>query len=153
MKSSRAKDLMSSPAITITPDSTVGEAVHLMMDKRVHCLPVVDSEERLVGIITNTDFSIRSGKLPTRNSHLFYVLGHLTSGEEIEGEFRDSSTRRIKEVMNTSVDSISEEASVGEIATMMLRHQVHHLPVVNNGKIVGIISPFDIMKLVLGSDE
>ena len=76
-----AKDLMTSPAITITPEATIKEAAQLMLDKRVHCLPVLNTNQRLVGIITNTDFSVHSGKLPTRNSNLFVVLGHLTSGK------------------------------------------------------------------------
>jgi CBS domain-containing protein len=80
---------------------------------------------------------------------LFYVLGHLTSGKEIESEFRDSSTRKVSEVMNSSVDSVRLEATVEEIATTMLRHQIHHLPVVNENEVIGIITPFDLMKLVL----
>lgn len=152
MPSVLAKDLMTSPAITINPEATIKEAVQLMLDKRVHCLPVLDTANRLIGIITNTDFSVHSGKLPTRNPNLFYVLGHLTSGKEIEGEFRDSSTRKVSEVMNSSVDSVPLEATVEEIATTMLRHQIHHLPVVNGNEVIGIITPFDLMKLVL-SDQ
>ena len=152
MPSVLAKDLMTSPAITINPEATIKEAVQLMLDKRVHGLPVLDTANRLIGIITNTDFSVHSGKLSTRNPNLFYVLGHLTSGKEIEGEFRDSSTRKVSEVMNSSVDSVQLEATVEEIATTMLRHQIHHLPVVNGNEVIGIITPFDLMKLVL-SDQ
>ena len=149
MTSVLAKDLMSSPAITITPEATIKDAVELMLDKKVHCLPVLDTAKRLIGIITNTDFSVHSGKLPTRSPNLFYVLGHLTSGKEIESEFRDTSTRKVSEVMNSSVDSVRLEATVEEIAATMLRHQIHHLPVVNENEVVGIITPFDLMKLVL----
>jgi CBS domain-containing protein len=151
MPSILAKDLMTSPAVTITPEATLKEAAQLMLGEKVHCLPVLDRAQRLVGIITDTDFSVHSGRPLTRNSNLYLVLGHLTSGGEIEGEFRNSSIRKISDVMNRTVDSVHQEATIEEIATTMLRHQVHHLPVVSDDKVIGIITPFDLMKLVVSN--
>ena len=54
----QAKDIMSTPVLTISPDATVGEAAGLMLEKHVSCLPVVDEQEQLVGMLTHSDFEL-----------------------------------------------------------------------------------------------
>ena len=54
----QAKDIMSTPVLTISPDATVGEAAGLMLEKHVSCLPVVDEQEQLVGMLAHSDFEL-----------------------------------------------------------------------------------------------
>ena len=70
----RAKDIMSTPVLTISPDATVGEAAGLMLEKQVSCLPVVDDEEQLVGMLTHSDFELHR-KLIGMTDDLYELLG------------------------------------------------------------------------------
>ncbi|MFQ6026651.1 MAG: HPP family protein, partial [Dehalococcoidia bacterium] len=70
----RAKEIMSAPVVTLRPDATVGEAVDLMLSHQISCLPVVDDRERLVGILTHTDFGLHQKFLPLADN-LYTVLG------------------------------------------------------------------------------
>ena len=147
----QAKDLMSAPVLTISPDATVAEAAKLMLDKQVSCLPVVDANGSLAGMLTHSDFEMHR-KLIGFASDLYELMGNWVTPDSMEHAAKGAAGKLVKEVMHQRVLTIEDDASVAELAELMLRRKVHRLPVMRDQQMVGIITRHDLLKLIT-SDE
>ena len=129
------QDWMREHPVTIDPDATLTAAQELMLENEVRRLPVVERGE-LVGIITNSD-----------------ILRQIPANvEEVDDDTRLLLTQRtVREVMTYSPMTINPSATIQEAAERMLEYQISGLPVVRNGKVVGIITESDIFRLVVES--
>ncbi len=143
----RAKDIMSTPVVTISPDATVGKAANLMLEHQVSCLPVLDREERLVGMITHTDFDLHR-KFIALADDLYSILGTWATSATLEDAAKKAGSKPVEDVMRRHVATIGEEASIAEMAELMLRLKVHRLPVMRGQSLVGIITRHDLLKLI-----
>ena len=143
----KARDLMGSPAITISADGTVGDAADLMLGHNVSCLPVLDAEGRLVGILTHADFGLHH-KFFGHANNLFTLMGAWATPATIEQVSREVRRRGLREVMSHPVTSVSEDDDVAEVVATMLRHKVHRVPVMRGQEIVGVVSRHDLLKLM-----
>ncbi len=144
----QAREIMSSPVVTIRETATVGQAARLMLDKGVSALPVVDAKGKMTGIITHTDFGLNERHLPLTEEPLYTLLGAwATPGnmEEVAGRIR---SRQVGDAMSKPVVTVQEEAPVGEVAALMMRHQVRRVAVMHGEKLTGIIARHDFLKLV-----
>jgi CBS domain-containing protein len=128
------QDWMTENPATIAPDATLAEAYDLMLEREVRRLPVIDRD--LVGIIT---------------------LGDVLREAPVTGEEADTATRlllnekRVRDVCTSDPITINPSATIQEAAERMLEYQVSGLPVVRNGKVIGIITESDIFRLVVES--
>ena len=130
------QEWMSTDVITITPDMTLPEAHQLMINEEIRRLPVVDSNGRLVGIITIGD--IRSAQPSSATSLSIWELNYLLS------------TLKVEKVMTPHPKTIRADATIGEAARMMLEHRISGLPVVDaEGHVLGIITESDIFSMVV----
>ena len=128
------QDWMTENPVTIAPDATLAEAYDLMLEREVRRLPVVDRE--LVGIITYGDL-LR--EVPV-------------TGEEVDTETRLLlNEKRVRDICVSDPVTINPSATIQEAAERMLEYQISGLPVVRNGKVVGIITESDIFRLVVES--
>lgn len=129
------QDWMREDPVTIDPNATLAAAQELMSENEVRRLPVVERGE-LVGIITNSD-----------------ILRQIpASVDEGDDDTRLLLTQRtVREVMTYSPITINPSATIQEAAERMLEYQISGLPVVRNGKVVGIITESDIFRLVVES--
>lgn len=142
-----ARDLMSSPVITVSVDGTVGEAADLMLQHRVSCLPVVDARGRVAGMLTHSDFGLHHRFLPTAN-HLFTLFGAWANPANLEQVSQAVRGRLLRDVMSQPVATVSEDATVAEVAETMVRYKVNRLPVMRGDEMVGVISRHDLLKLM-----
>jgi CBS domain-containing protein len=142
----QARDLMTTSVITIRPDATVGEAARLMLERNASCLPVVDEQGQLVGILTHTDFGLHPKYQPLVDN-VYSLLGSSTTPQHIEEVSRKVSSKPVEEVMRHPVVTIQEDASIEEVTELMLRQEVHRLPVMRDSQLVGIITSHDFLKL------
>ncbi len=142
-----AKDIMSMPVPTISPEATVADAASLMLEKHVSCLPVVDEAEKLVGMLTHTDFELHH-KLIAMSEDLYDLLGTWVTPHSLEYAARRAGSKPVKDVMRRSLATITEEASIEDLAELMLRRKVHRLPVMRSDRLVGIITRHDLLKLI-----
>ncbi len=115
--------------VSISPEATVYEALELMADKDVGAVLVMDGD-KLVGIFSERDYA---RKCILRN--------------------RRSKETKVKELMTSNVFTISPSASINEAMELMTKHHIRHLPVVENGKVVGVISIGDVVKAVIENQE
>lgn len=113
-------DIMVARVMTATPHQTVGHVRDVLAEHGVSCLPVVDPERKPIGIVTAAD-----------------ILG-----------CGDSEASPISHVMSTNVFTVPRYADVSLAARVMRNHSVHHVPVTDEGRVVGIVSSFDLLALV-----
>ena len=121
--------------VTASPDMSVGEASELMKREKVHRLPVLDRDKKLVGVITEKDVLHASPSPATSLSihEMAYLLSKL----------------KVKDLMTKNVVTITENTTVEEAARLMVDQDLSCLPVLKNGKLVGIVSKSDMFRILL----
>lgn len=127
----RVKEWMSSSPITVPPSTPVFEARRLMQEKQIRHLPVTE-QEQLVGIVTDRDIRLNLPSPATSLSiwEINYLLARLTVGE----------------VMTKPVVTIEPDRPVEDAARLMLERRIGALPVVENGRVVGILTETDLLR-------
>lgn len=140
-----ASDIMSRDPVVISSASRIENAISVMVEKKLSGLPVVDGEGQLVGILTEGDLlrraEIGTGE-PKRCWFNDLLLGPVRSVED----YMKMNSRHVEDVMTKGVKSVSESDKLGDVVELMQKAKVKRLPVVRNGKVVGLISRFDVMK-------
>jgi len=148
----QAKEIMSTPVLTVTPETPVRDAVQLMLGNHVSGLPVVDAQGRLVGVITESDLLIKE-LAPKPPTPVAEWIGPWLWLERWAGSHRKAEGRTVGEVMTHNVVTADEETSVHVLASRMLRHQINRLPITRGREVVGIVTRADILKVFLRADE
>jgi len=139
----KARNVMTWGAITVGPDESVAHAVQLMLQNKVSGLPVVDDKGRLVGIVTEGDF-LRRGELGTQRQRPRWLEFLLGPGR-LAAEYVQASGQKVAQVMTPEVKTITAESPVEEVVRLMEHHRVKRLPVVQDGKLIGIVSRADLL--------
>ncbi len=146
----KAKDVMTKNVKAVSPDTTVEELGRLFIEREISGAPVVDAEGKLFGIVTENDLISKNSRLhiPTvlRLFDAFIPLG--TSKVEVELKKMTAST--VSEICTRKVVTVQEETPVDEIATIMNEKRIHLLPVLREGKVVGIIGKKDLIRGIAG---
>lgn len=121
--------------VTASPDMSVSEASSLMKREKVHRLPVLDKDRKLVGIISEKDILYASpSPVSTLSIHeMAYLLSQLT----------------VKKLMTRDVVTIDKDTTVEEAARLMVDQDLSSLPVLEDGKLIGIVSKSDLFKILL----
>ncbi|HEU0020114.1 MAG TPA: CBS domain-containing protein [Dehalococcoidia bacterium] len=145
-----ARDLMSPSVITVHPQATVGEAARLMLENNVSCLPVVDDQGRLVGLLTHTDFGLHPKFRPLADN-IYSLFGASTSPKHIQEVSQKVSGKLVKDVMHHPVTTVNEDTPIAEAMRLMLNQGIHRLPVMADGHLVGVITRHDFLKLIANS--
>jgi CBS domain-containing protein len=143
-----ASDIMTSPVYTIRDRQTVGDAARIMADHGISALPVLDADEKIVGILSHTDFFLQPVRYPGVGGHLFDLLGTYVSPDTIEDVSKSVGARSVREVMKSPVVTIEHDENVTEIAKKMLHGSLNRLPVLKDGRITGIVARHDFVKLI-----
>lgn len=132
---SRVKDWMTQQPLTVSPDTSAVEAYERMRGRKIHRLPVVDAGDHLVGILTRSDIE---GEVSFSQS----------TGGWSGARFALAGTT-VGEIMTSNPITVSPANSMREAAELLLTHHLSGLPVVEEGKLVGIISETDVFRLVV----
>jgi CBS-domain-containing membrane protein len=150
----KAKDIMTKDVITVEPETEVIHAAKLLLEHHVNGLPVVDKEGHLKGIICQSDLVVQQRKIPLPS--FFIMLDSfvpLASPKNIEKELQKMSALTVKEAMTPNPVTIDPETDLEDIATLMVKNTIHTLPVVEQGKIVGIIGKEDILRTLISNEK
>lgn len=140
----RAHQIMTRAVVTVTPDSTILEAADIMLKHHVSGLPVVDAAGKLVGIVSEGDFIRRSeiGTQRKRSRWLKFLMG--TDATQYVREHG----RKVSEVMTRDPLTIAEDATLEEIVNAMEANGIKRMPVMRDGKLVGIVSRANLLHAV-----
>ena len=135
-----AKDIMTRDVITVTPEERVEKVVALLVDNKISGIPVVDADRTVDGE------SVRGyGATAFRNEDTDFV-------EAFNNELKKYTASRVKDAMTKKVLVVEEDTPVNEIVTILQNKKVNRVPVVRNGKLVGIITRNDILKSLVKSN-
>jgi CBS domain-containing protein len=149
----RAKDIMSSQLITLAPETTFSTAARILLDNRINGAPVTNKEGRLIGILCQSDLVAQHKKLPMPTLlTLLDSFVQLTPGKQLEKQARKIAALTVGEAMSADPVSVGPDTTIETIAALMVDSNLHTLPVVDGGKLVGIIGKEDVLRtLVSGS--
>jgi CBS domain-containing protein len=130
-------------AITVEPEASVARAVRLMLQNKISGLPVVDGQGQLVGMVTEGDF-LRRGELGTQRQRPRWLEFLLGPGR-LAAEYVRSSGQKVIEIMTIEPKTVTPDTPLDEIVRLMERHRIKRLPVVQDGKLVGIVSRANLL--------
>ena len=138
-------EVMTRDVVTLSPDDTWLCAVRFVVDHRVHALPVVDDDRRVIGMVAESDLMPKEERLDAKQS----VLPPLQRPRER----RRAQALRVREVMSDHPVTISADTSLGEAGRVMHRKHVGRLPVVDeDGRLLGIVTRSDLLATFLRDD-
>lgn len=142
-----ARDIMTREVHSVTPETTVEEVARQFMATGVNAMPVVDAEGRLEGIISETDLIAqdRPLHLPTVISLFDWVI-YLESEDRFREQVEKLTARKVGEICTRNVTTCPPDATVQEIATLMIDKGVHLIPVVESDRVVGVVARIDIIR-------
>jgi CBS domain-containing protein len=146
----KAKDIMTRDVITVTEDTPVSEVAKIFLEKRINGVPVVDKEGAVVGIACNSDLIDQTKKLhiPTVVA-LFDIVIYLESVKQFKKDLEKIAGSTVKNICSRNPITITPETSIEDIATIMAEKHVHTLPVIEDGKMVGIVGKMDIIRTMM----
>lgn len=147
MKTLLAADVMQKAVLTVHSDVTVIEAARTMLQHRISGLPVIDAKDRLVGIVTEGDLLRRSetGTERHRSRWLELLLGPGRAAEE----YAMANAREVSEVMSDQIVSVAPTAPLDEVVAQMERHHIKRVPVMDEDRLVGIVSRADLLRALV----
>ena len=146
----KVKDIMTKDLITVSSGTEIAHATKLLLEKRINGIPVVDEMGRLVGILCQSDLIAQQKKLPIP-SFFTFLDGFipLTSTKQIEREAQKISATTVAHAMTPNPVTVRPETSIEEVAALMVGKNLHTLPVVSEGKLVGIVGKEDVLKTLM----
>ncbi len=142
-----AKEIMTREVITVSPDMEVGNLAALLWEKRISGAPVVDEEGELLGVVTESDLIDQTKKvhIPTVVTILDSVF-FLENPDKMDKEIKKMTGSVVKDICADELVTIDEDTPLDEIATIMAEKNLHTLPVVHGGKLVGVVGKSDIIR-------
>jgi len=141
---------MTTDVVTVAPDTTVAETARRMLIHHISAVPVVDPDNRPLGLVSEGDVMRHFGaQFQSRRAQWLRMLAE---GEKLAPEFLAEirlNQRRVRELMSTAIVSADEETSLAELADLMLKHGIKRVPILRDGVLVGIVSRADVIRAVV----
>ncbi len=150
----KAKDIMTTKVITVYPETEITQAASLLLKKHINGLPVVDKDGFLRGIICQSDLITQQEKIPLPS--FFVILDAaipINSPKHIEQAVKKMAAIKVSEAMTIDPVTVDAETGLEDIATLMIKHNVHTIPVLDRGHLVGIIGKEDILRTLIPDDK
>lgn len=142
-----AAEIMTREVVTVTPEMGVEELAVLLREKKIGGAPVVDGKGMLLGVVTESDLIDQNKKvhIPTVLSILDSLI-FLENPAKLDQEIRKMTGTKVADIYTHKPLTVSETASIEELATIMADRRVHTLPVTSEGRLVGVIGKSDIIR-------
>jgi len=148
----KVRDAMTAPVVTAPPSATLEEAARLMLSERVGCVVIVDAEdrERAIGIVTETDFEVTDDPIPFTFFHWPKLFGkYVWSEPSMEDMYALARSRTAEAIMSTPVLTVDEHEDLWAAVRIMVVNDVKRVPVVRDGRLVGIVTRHDLLKCLV----
>jgi CBS domain-containing protein len=146
-----AGEIMTAAVITVGVETSVQELARLLAEHAISGAPVVDDNGALLGVVTENDLIDQSKKLhiPTVVTILDSFI-YLEKPDKMEKEMKKMAGSTVGDIFTRDVVTVNLETLIEEIATIMAEQRIHTLPVLKEGRLVGVIGKGDIIKTLLG---
>lgn len=150
-----AADLMNSEVLTVSQGMPVTELAEYLTSNEISGAPVVDDDGKLVGVVSLVDVVASASSdedvVSERGNPEFYLreLSGSYTGDEIRRLHVQAGSMVVAEIMTPSIYAVEEDATVSEVASLMLRAHLHRVLVTRSGELVGIITSSDLLGLLV----
>ncbi|HEV8579370.1 MAG TPA: CBS domain-containing protein [Thermoanaerobaculia bacterium] len=154
MRPITASDLMNPKVLTVRDDMGVRDLASFLIENEISGAPVADAEGRLVGVVSLVDIAaVTSGVDRHRTDGSGFFGPDWDDGlDEEEMEDLDQDGLRVADIMTPQIFSVPEDATVSQIASLMLKGHLHRLLVTREDRAIGIITTSDLLGLLVGED-
>ncbi|MCL4861651.1 MAG: CBS domain-containing protein [Caldilineaceae bacterium] len=150
----QVRDVMSSPAITVTPQTGIQEVARLMRENQISGVPVVNAAGALVGIVTELDLIARNAPL-RQPSYLTFLSAMIPLNPSEYRQYKEQALQALAsnagELMghdDLEAATVSPDTDMDEVMRRMLNPKLTLLPVVQDGRVVGVITRTDVVRLI-----
>ncbi len=145
-----ARDIMTADPVTVGPETSVTEAAHLMADRRIGALPVVE-KGRMIGLVTEGDLIMQDVRVhfPTYLSLLGGYVFALGAADRFETSLRKAVAATVSDVMTREPITVTADALVTDVATLLVERDIARVPVMDGDTVVGIVSKSDIVRSLI----
>lgn len=155
----RAIDVMTINVITVGPDTSVQAVAKLLSEKGISGVPVVDAADQLIGIVSEGDLLHRVETGTERRSdreasrRRSWWLDRIGSAQELARDYLKSHGRKAEDVMTREVISVTETTELADVATLLETKRIKRVPVVRDGKLVGIVSRANLVRALAATNS
>ena len=146
----RAQDVMTTEVVVVEPDTPVREVAKILIERRITGLPVQEPDGRLVGIVTDGDIYRRSELGTDRRRRRSWLEFFAADGCHAE-DYVEAHGRLARDVMSRDVVAVAPETSLRQIADLFETRRIRRVPVVRDGKVVGIVSRANLVQALAAS--
>lgn len=146
----RAQDIMSRDVLTVQPETSVSELARLLNTHNINGVPVVDSDNNLLGVVTENDLVYQKKKIhiPTVINILDSFI-YLESQSKMKEEMEKITGATVEQIYSKKAKTVTPETTIDEIATIMAEQNIHTIPVVENNSLIGVIGKGDIIRTLI----
>jgi len=145
----KARDVMTLAVFTVKPSMSVKDVACLFMERRISAVPVVDDQGKIVGIVSEGDLMHRS-EISTQRRHPWWLV--LMAGDEgLAAEYIKAHAKRVADVMTRKVITAGPDTPLQEIAEILEKYGIKRLPIVRDGRLVGIVSRANLVQAIATS--
>jgi CBS domain-containing protein len=145
----KARDVMTSPVITVKPNTSVKEVARLFLERRISAVPVVDDQGTIVGILSEGDL-VHRREISTERRRPWW-LALMAGGEVLAAEYVKAHANRVNEIMTRKVITAAPDTPLHEIAEVLEKHRIKRLPIVRDRQLVGIVSRANLVQAIATS--
>ncbi len=146
------KDLMNPDIMTVADEMTTDELARYLIEREISGAPVVDSQGRLIGVVSMTDIGRNmvepSDVESSRSSGFYRDIDADFTQEDLGERYVEERAVTVRDVMTPVIHQVPITASVAEAARIMVEHHIHRLVVTQSKEPVGIITSMDVLKMV-----
>lgn len=147
-------DAMSRDPIVVQPETPLQEAIKILAERRISGLPVVDDRGKLVGVISETDLMWQeTGVTPPAYIMFLDSVIFLKNPATYERDLHKALGQTVGEVMSRNPLTVTPDCTLKAAAQLLHEHQVRRLPVLDSGKVIGILTRGDIVRAMAASEE
>lgn len=148
----RAQDIMTTRVVAVTDDTSISEIASLLDKFLISAVPVVDDNDRIVGMVSEGDL-VRRHEIGTDTRGGSWWLGMLGEQSNLAQEFVKSHGKQARDVMTKEVITVLEDTPVSEIAEILEKNHIKRVPVVRNDALVGLVSRANIVQQLASGRE
>lgn len=149
----KVSEIMTKDVITVRPDTTVSEIARLLTTHRIHAVPVVDEEQRVIGIVSESDLFLKEKGMPFTAVKFPALFKQLVEPNRIVEVYEAARHHTAQDIMTREVVCADVNDDIGHVAWLMAQRGVVSVPVLKDGKLAGIVSRSDLIRLLARGEQ
>jgi CBS domain-containing protein len=143
----QAQDIMTREVITVQETLSVRDLAHLLAEKKISGAPVLNSRGKMIGVVTENDLIDQAKKVHIPTVMAFFdSFVFLENPERLEHDLKKMAASTVADICSRNVVSVGPDTPLDELATLMSEKKIHTLPVLDDGRLVGVIGKSDIIR-------